>query len=217
MFCFPSSLGFHQLSPSRLQKWSRPSVCTSVRICGTYVVHHFVGTQLCCAPLTCVVHHGAQRGTCFLAHLYMCSCMLGSYSPPSVCLSVCPSGFVGPTLCTTSSPCVHHQAALCTTRLHCVQGGPMSVRSGDCPRHVVLYRRTLWWCTMQLCTDQVVHMTICHVCYETRPRWCTVSCCQSRCVSVSLLVLFHGVTTASRGRCSNTLSGHARSIPNANK
>ncbi len=28
----------------------------------TYILHHFVGTGLCCAPLTCVVHHGAQGG-----------------------------------------------------------------------------------------------------------------------------------------------------------
>ena len=25
-------------------------------------MHHFVGTGLCCAPTTCVVHHGAQGG-----------------------------------------------------------------------------------------------------------------------------------------------------------
>ena len=48
------------------------SVCVSVCICGTYVVHHFDGTELRCAPLTCVVHHqpalchGAQGGPTFL-------------------------------------------------------------------------------------------------------------------------------------------------------
>ena len=26
-------------------------------VCGSYIVHHFVGTWLCCAPSTCVVHH----------------------------------------------------------------------------------------------------------------------------------------------------------------
>ncbi len=26
-------------------------------VCGSYHVHHFVGTELCCAPSPCVVHH----------------------------------------------------------------------------------------------------------------------------------------------------------------
>ena len=33
------------------------SICPSVQVCETYVVHHLVGTRLHCAPLTCVVHH----------------------------------------------------------------------------------------------------------------------------------------------------------------
>ena len=47
--------------------------------------------------------------------------------------------------------------------------------------NLVLYQHTLWWCTMSLCTDYVVHMTICHVRYELSPRWCIMWCCQSRC------------------------------------
>ncbi len=31
-------------------------VCQFVWVCGTYVVHQCNGTELCCAPLTCVVH-----------------------------------------------------------------------------------------------------------------------------------------------------------------
>ncbi len=27
-----------------------PSICLSICICGTYIVHHFNGTELCCAP-----------------------------------------------------------------------------------------------------------------------------------------------------------------------
>ena len=46
------------------------SVCPFGWVCGTYVVHPFVGTGLhCapstglhCAPMTCVVHYGAQGG-----------------------------------------------------------------------------------------------------------------------------------------------------------
>ena len=33
------------------------SVRPSMWVCGTYVVHHFDSAELCCAPLTCVVHH----------------------------------------------------------------------------------------------------------------------------------------------------------------
>ena len=32
-------------------------VCLCIWVCETYVVHHFVGTGLCCAPPTCIVHH----------------------------------------------------------------------------------------------------------------------------------------------------------------
>ncbi len=77
------------------------SICLSVLVCGTYVVHHFNGTELrlrfkndlfsvncarntqvphgyivaratlctidlCCAPPTCIVHHGAQGGPTIL-------------------------------------------------------------------------------------------------------------------------------------------------------
>ncbi len=38
-------------------------VCLSVWVCETYVVHHFLGTGLHCAPPICVVHHGAQGGS----------------------------------------------------------------------------------------------------------------------------------------------------------
>ncbi len=34
------------------------SVCLSVWVCETYIVHHFVGTALRCAPPTCVVQNG---------------------------------------------------------------------------------------------------------------------------------------------------------------
>ncbi len=39
-------------------------LCVSVSEggCGSYVVHHFNGRGLRCAPLTCIVHYGAQGG-----------------------------------------------------------------------------------------------------------------------------------------------------------
>ena len=40
----------------------QPSMCVSMWVCETYVVHHLVSTGLHCAPLTCIVHHGAQGG-----------------------------------------------------------------------------------------------------------------------------------------------------------
>ena len=40
-----------------------PPVGLSIRVCETYVVHHFVSTGLCCAPLTSVVHHRAALCT----------------------------------------------------------------------------------------------------------------------------------------------------------
>ncbi len=36
------------------------TLCLSVWVCGSYVVHHLNGTGLRCAPPTCVVHHSAQ-------------------------------------------------------------------------------------------------------------------------------------------------------------
>ena len=38
------------------------SVPVCVWVCGSYIVHHLNGTELCCAPPTCTVHHphGAQ-------------------------------------------------------------------------------------------------------------------------------------------------------------
>ncbi len=32
-------------------------MCVALRVCGTYVVHHLNGTELCCAQLTCIMHH----------------------------------------------------------------------------------------------------------------------------------------------------------------
>ena len=47
------------------------SVPLSVWVSEIYVVHHFTGTELCCAPLNCVnapptcfVHQGAQGAPC---------------------------------------------------------------------------------------------------------------------------------------------------------
>ena len=39
-------------------------VYLSAWVCGTYVVHHFKfnGTELCCAPSTCIVHKGNLIG-----------------------------------------------------------------------------------------------------------------------------------------------------------
>ncbi len=38
-------------------------------VCETYVVHHFNSTGLCCAPLTCIVCHGAnEEGLCLKAY-----------------------------------------------------------------------------------------------------------------------------------------------------
>ena len=58
----------------------------AVWLCGTYVVHHFNGTELCCAPSTCVVHHDAQGGPTFLAHLHAYARLLIYIA---LCLSVC--------------------------------------------------------------------------------------------------------------------------------
>ncbi len=33
-----------------------------VWVCESYIVHHFNGTGLRCAPLTCIVHHGSHGG-----------------------------------------------------------------------------------------------------------------------------------------------------------
>ena len=70
------------------------------------------------------------------------------------------------------APLQRHRAMLCTIDLRCAQ-----IRV----HNVVLYRHTLWWCTMQLCTNQVVHKTISHIRHEPSPRWCTMLCCQSSC------------------------------------
>ena len=37
------------------------SVHLSVWVCETYVVHHVMGTGLCCAPPTCIVHLPAMQ------------------------------------------------------------------------------------------------------------------------------------------------------------
>ena len=34
---------------------TQQSVCLKVWVCGSYVVHNFSGTELCCAPSTCIV------------------------------------------------------------------------------------------------------------------------------------------------------------------
>ena len=35
-------------------------------VCGTYVVHHFNGLELPCAPSTCIVHH--RPALCTMVH-----------------------------------------------------------------------------------------------------------------------------------------------------
>ncbi len=47
---------------SALSTWAPTaslSVCLSVWVCESYFLHHLPGTGVCCAPLTCVVHHRA--------------------------------------------------------------------------------------------------------------------------------------------------------------
>ena len=39
------------------------SVCVSLWVCESYVVHHLMGTGLHCTPLACVVHHWAALCT----------------------------------------------------------------------------------------------------------------------------------------------------------
>ncbi len=52
--------------------------CLSVWVCDSYVAHHPVGTGLCCAPQTCVVHHRAalstmvRKGDVFYPSHYLC-------------------------------------------------------------------------------------------------------------------------------------------------
>ncbi len=50
----------HLIAVKVIESVSSVHVC--VWICGSYAVHHFNGTELCCAPLTCIVHHSAERG-----------------------------------------------------------------------------------------------------------------------------------------------------------
>ena len=64
--------------------FSVPSVYVSVCICRTYVVHHFVSTELLCAPSTCVVHPWPALCT-MLLH----SCMLRYEPPPRWCTMWC--------------------------------------------------------------------------------------------------------------------------------
>ncbi len=45
---------------------SEQSVYVCVGVCETYIVHHFMGTGLCCAPVTCIVHH--QPALCTVVH-----------------------------------------------------------------------------------------------------------------------------------------------------
>ncbi len=42
------------------------SVCAFVWVCGTYIVHHYKGTELNCAPFTCILHH--QTALCTMVH-----------------------------------------------------------------------------------------------------------------------------------------------------
>ena len=44
------------------------SIGPSVWVCGSFVVHHFCGTGLCCVPLTCIVHHQTQFCTIEVVH-----------------------------------------------------------------------------------------------------------------------------------------------------
>ncbi len=50
------------------------SVCSSVWVCGSYLVQHFVDTELCCAPLTCFVHY--RPALCTMTIFHVC------YDPP---------------------------------------------------------------------------------------------------------------------------------------
>ncbi len=45
---------------------SRDLLVRILSICGTYIVHHFNGTGLRCAPLTCIVHHRPEL--CTIVH-----------------------------------------------------------------------------------------------------------------------------------------------------
>ena len=46
------------------------SVCLSVQVCESYIVHHLVGTKPRCAPSTCIVHHRATL--CTMMHKWVC-------------------------------------------------------------------------------------------------------------------------------------------------
>ncbi len=58
----------------------------SKKVCGTYVVHHFNGTELCCTPLTCVVHH---RPTFWTTNLHCAPwCTRGTYFYEKFCTDI---------------------------------------------------------------------------------------------------------------------------------
>ena len=59
---------FTPVSPVEVIKLG-PFVCLCVCpcwVCGSYIVHHFNGTEFCCAPSTCVVHHSHVLCTIFI-------------------------------------------------------------------------------------------------------------------------------------------------------
>ena len=64
MISWPTLQTYKSLPPATAVQviQSFPSVCLCVWVCGTYFVHHFNGTELCCAPPTCNVHHEKYIG-----------------------------------------------------------------------------------------------------------------------------------------------------------
>ena len=103
----------------------------SVCVYETYIVHHLVGTGLCCAPPTCVVHHRAvlctmvHKGDLFFVRIRGCT--------RRFCMFVVNFFYgVRPTLCTTSQ-------WYRTTTGHCA------------PPTCILHSASTGWC----CTRQV--------------------------------------------------------------
>ena len=51
--------------------------CVSVKnhwVCGTYIVHHFNGTKLCCAPSTCICIMHNRPALCTMVGLWDLCC-----------------------------------------------------------------------------------------------------------------------------------------------
>ena len=98
------------------------SVCPSVRVCETYVVHHLVSRGVRCAPPTCIVHHhpayqlgGAQDDfACLLSFSFL---FLMVYN---AVLSVSVFVWVLWKLLVPCAPLCWYRATLCTIDLHCL-------------------------------------------------------------------------------------------------